>query len=212
MCPEQAANCSETAWKHESSLIWHCLFNQWCKIGWDFINLSYTLTAFMKMVCFIVFKLCKSVSSWVLWKNIPTTCTLYVALIIQCHSTEDVLWCLFAVLIRSSWENHWQSLVLLEENCSSAWAEDLNKALCSSEHYRGLKYHSILQCLDPPVTVYSITHRFQTVLLLALHSTEVAFTYLSQVKQMPRIVCSKKNQAKNVHLRTLPFWTVKNNC
>lgn len=58
---------------------------------------------------------------------------------------------------------------------------------------QGLKYHPILQCLDPPVIAYSWTHGSQTVLLLGLHSTEVAFTYLSQVEQMPRIVPSKKS-------------------
>lgn len=61
---------------------------------------------------------------------------------------------------------------------------------------QGLKYHPILQCLDPPVIAYSWTHGSQTVLLLVLHSTEVAFTYLSQVKQTPRIVPSKKSGNK----------------
>lgn len=56
-----------------------------------------------------------------------------------------------------------------------------------------LKYHPVLQCLDPPVTDDSWTHGFQPVSLQVLHSTEVAFTYLSQVKQMPKIVPSKKS-------------------
>lgn len=121
----------------ELSLIWVCLLNQCCKIGWHFVNLSYTLHSFYEngLVCSVVFRLCKSGSSQVVWKNLPT-CTLYVALIIYsvCCSTEDR--CLLAVLFENSWEDHRQPLVLLEENCSGAWAEDLNKALCGSEHYK----------------------------------------------------------------------------
>lgn len=41
----------------------------------------------MKIVHFIIYKLCKSLNSQVIWKKLPATCTLYVALIIcsACH-------------------------------------------------------------------------------------------------------------------------------
>lgn len=197
MCPEQAAKCSDSLKTQELSLIWVCLLNQCCKIGWHFVNLSYTLHSFYEngLVCSIVFRLCKSGSSQVVRKKPPHNmhficgfnylqCVLFYwgcsLVLVGCvvwkflggsptvisPAGRKLLWCL-----------GWGS----EQGTLWQWA------------LQGLKYHPIPQCLDPPVTADSWTQGFQTVLLQVLHSTEVAFTYLSQVKQMPKIVPSKKS-------------------
>lgn len=126
------------------------------------------LTAFMKIVHFIIFKLCKSLSSQVLWKKLPAIRTLYVALII-CNMCHFYSGCSQLPVCCVDWKFPGGSLTIISPRGRKAalvwqvrldWgseqATQRQWALQAQKKDQDLKCHPLLQRLEPPVIAYSV--------------------------------------------------------